>query len=149
MAADDTSWRKLFESEDVRKKLDLNRVLGFTKSLHHTKADLEKLLSVAIAEIEFLPKAGDKKKSIFCTGNVRFINAYKKAKPADKQKQLKTPFVGMHTNDPLTVDVYDIVDRRNKTISLKSWKVVFPFVLPITEDNVLILDGIVNKYLKK
>lgn len=147
--ADDKSWRKLFESEDVRKKLDLKRVLGLTKSLHHTKADLEKLLSVAIAEIEFLPKDGDEMKSVFCTGNVRFVNAYKRAKPADKQKQLRTPFVGMHTNDPFSVDVYDVEERRQKTVSLKSWKVVFPFVLPITEDNVLVLDGLVNRYLRK
>lgn len=147
--AGDKSWRKLFESEDVRKALKLDRAIGFVKQLRHTKADLEKLLSVAVAEIEFLPKDGDRMESVFCTGNVRFINAYKKAKPADKQKQLRSPFVGMHTNDPFSVDAYDVAERRQKTISLKSWKVVFPFVLPITEDNVLVLDGLVNRYLKK
>lgn len=55
----------------------------------------------------------------------------------------------MSTKDPNSVDVYDVVDRHIKTISLKSWKVVFPFVLPITEDNVLVLDSIVNKYAKQ
>lgn len=87
--------------------------------------------------------------SVFGTGNIRFMNVCKKARLADKQKQLQSPFVGMSTKDPNSVDVYDIVDGHVKTISLKSWKVVFPFVLPITEDNVLVLDSIVNKYAKQ
>ena len=142
-------WRKIFESEDVREKLDLKKILAFTQKLLHKKADLEKLLSVALVEIEFFPKDAKKAESVFCTGNVRFINVYKKARPADKQKQLRSPFVGMSTKDPTSVDVYDIVAGRVKTISLRSWKVVFPFVLPITEDNVLLLDSIVSKYTRR
>lgn len=140
------AWRKIFESEDVRKKIDLGKILAFTQKLLHNKADLEKLLSVALVEIEFFPKDADKAESVFCTGNIRFMNVCKKTRPADKQKQLHSPFVGMSTKDPASVDVYDVVDGHVKTISLRSWKVVFPFVLPITEDNVLVLDSIVNKY---
>lgn len=55
----------------------------------------------------------------------------------------------MSTKDPGSVDVYDLADGHIKTISLRSWKVVFPFVLPITEDNILLLDGIVSKYAKR
>lgn len=148
MAAD-REWRKMFESEDVRKKLDLGRILAFTQKLLHSKADLEKLLSVALVEIEFLPKDGKTTQSVFCTGNIRFMNVCRKTRPADKQKQLQSPFVGMSTKDPGSVDVYDVVDGHVKTVSLRSWKVVFPFVLPITEDNVLLLDGIVSKYAKR
>ena len=147
--AGDREWRKIFESEDVRNKIDLKKILAFTQKLLHRKADLEKLLSVALVEIEFLPKEADKAESVFCTGNIRFMNVCGKAKPVDKQKQLKSPFVGMSTKDPTSVDVYDVVARHVKTVSLKSWKVVFPFVLPITEDNVLLLDSIVNKYFKR
>ena len=147
--AADRKWRKIFESEDVRKKIDLNKILAFTQKLLHKKADLEKLLSIALVEIEFLPKDAKTMESVFCTGNIRFMNVCKKVRPADKQKQLQSPFVGMSTKDPNSVDVYDVVDGHIKTISLKSWKVVFPFVLPITEDNVLVLDSIVNKYAKQ
>lgn len=147
--AADRKWRKIFESEDVRKKIDLNKILAFTQKLLHKKADLEKLLSIALVEIEFLPKDAKTMESVFCTGNIRFMNVCKKARLADKQKQLQSPFVGMSTKDPNSVDVYDVVDGHIKTISLKSWKVVFPFVLPITEDNVLVLDSIVNKYAKQ
>jgi len=149
MAGDaDKKWRKIFESEDVREKIDLKRILSFTQNLLHRKADLEKLLSIALIELEFLPADSKTLKSIFCTGNIRFMNVFRKIKPADKQKQLQSPFVGIATKDPTSVDVYDITAGHVKTISLKSWKVVFPFVLPITEDNVLILDSIVNKYAK-
>lgn len=80
----DKKWRKIFESEDVRKKLDLNRILAFTQKLLHNKADLEKLLSIALVEIEFLPKDGKTMQSVFCTGNIRFMNVCKKTRLADK-----------------------------------------------------------------
>ena len=144
----DMKWRKIFESDDVRKKIDLSKILAFTQKLLHNKSDLEKLLSIALVEIEFLPKDSDRMESVFCTGNIRFMNVCQKTKLIDKQKQLRSPFVGIRTRDPLSVDVYDVASGHIKTISLKSWKVVFPFVLPITEDNVLLLDSIVNKYSK-
>ena len=147
--AADKKWRKIFESEDVRKKIDLKKILAFTQKLLHNKTDLEKLLSIALVEIEFLPKDSKSMTSVFCTGNIRFMNVCQKVKLTDKKKQLHSPFIGMSSKDPTSVDVYDIVDGHVKTISLKSWKVVFPFVLPITEDNVLVLDGIVNKYAKQ
>lgn len=148
MADAGRKWRKIFESKDVREKLDLKKILAFTQKLLHRKADLEKLLSVAVVELEFLPKDSKDFEALFCTGNIRFMNVCKKAKPADKQKQLHSPFVGISTKDPMSVDVYDVVAGHIKTVSLKSWKIVFPFVLPITEDNVLILDSIVSKYAK-
>lgn len=145
----DRKWRKIFESEDVRKKIDLDKIKAFTQKLLHNKTDLEKLLSVAVVEIEFLPKDAKTPESVFCTGNIRFMNVCKKSRPADKQKQLQSPFVGMATRDPGSVNVYDVVDGHVKTVSLRSWKVVFPFVLPITEDNVLVLDSIVNRYARR
>lgn len=145
----DRKWRKIFESEDVRKKIDLDKIKAFTQKLLHNKTDLEKLLSVAVVEIEFLPKDAKTPESVFCTGNIRFMNVCKKSRPADKQKQLQSPFVGMATRDPGSVNVYDVADGHVKTISLRSWKVVFPFVLPITEDNVLVLDSIVNRYARR
>ena len=84
--AADRKWRKIFESEDVRKKIDLNKILAFTQKLLHNKADLEKLLSIALVEIEFLPKDAKMMESVFGTGNIRFMNVCKKVRPADKQK---------------------------------------------------------------
>jgi hypothetical protein len=141
-------WRKLFESSDVKEKIDFKKILNLTESLLHNKKDLEKLLSVSIIELEFLPKDLDKRESIFCTGNIRFINVFKKIKLTDKKKQINSPFVGIKTKDANSVDVYDIIDKKIKTISLKSWKVVFPFIMPITEDNVLLLDSILNANFK-
>jgi hypothetical protein len=141
-------WRKLFESSEVKEKIDFKKILNLTESLLHNKKDLEKLLSVSIIELEFLPKDSDKRESIFCTGNIRFINVFQKIKLADKKKQINSPFVGIKTKDAYSVDVFDIIDKKIKTISLKSWKVVFPFIMPITEDNVLLLDSLLNANFK-
>ena len=52
--AADRKWRKIFESEDVRKKIDLNKILAFTQKLLHNKADLEKLLSIFESIYKFI-----------------------------------------------------------------------------------------------
>ena len=147
----DRTWRRLFEAREVKEKFDQAKIFALADTCLHNKKDLEKLLAVALLELEFLPKdakdAGEKK-ALFCTGNRLFANVFQAARPSDKKKRLKTPSAGMHTRDPLSVDVFDVVDGRVKTVSLRSWKVVLPFILPITTDNVLELDAVVNAYAK-
>lgn len=117
------------------------------RKLKHTKADLETLLANSIAEIEFKPKDSDKFQRIVCSSNVRFVNVFKALKKEDKEKRIKSRFEGIHTRDPRSVDAYDLVDGKRKTICLKSWRAV-NFVL-LTEDNVMVLDGLVRECLKK
>lgn len=117
------------------------------RKLKHTKADLETLLACSISEIEFKPKDSDRFQRMVCTSNIRFINIYKALKKEDKEKQLRSPFTGIRTKDRLSVDTYDLVDGKRKTISLKSWRAV-NFVM-LTEDNALVLDGLVRGCLGK
>jgi hypothetical protein len=117
------------------------------KNLKHTKADLETLLAFSISEIEFKPKNSDKFQRMVCTSNTRFINVYSALKDIDKRKKIRTPFIGIHTKDPNSVDTYDLVDGKRKTLCLKSWRAI-NFVM-LTEENVLVLDRLVNECLKK
>lgn len=117
------------------------------RKLRHTKADLETLLANSIAEIEFKPKDSDKFRRIVCSSNVRFVNVYKALKKDDKEKKIRSPFEGIHTRDSMSVDTYDLVDGKRKTICLKSWRAV-NFVM-LTEDNVLVLDRLVKECLSR
>jgi hypothetical protein len=117
------------------------------RNLKHTKADLETLLAFSISEIEFKPKNSDRFQRMVCTSNTRFINVYNVLKEADKRKKIKTPFIGIYTKDPKSVDTYDLVEGKRKTICLKSWRAI-NFVM-LTEENVLVLDRLVKECLKK
>jgi len=108
------------------------------------------MLAYNLVEIEFLPKDASNAKDyrrVLCTGNRRFINVFRAKKESDARKMLASPFVGIHTKDPFSVDAYDLVDGKIKTISLKSWKVVF-FVTFIPE-NVLVLNDIAKECIKR
>lgn len=147
----DRPWRKLFEAKEVREKIDVEAMCRAAEGYLHRKADLEKLLAGSILELEFLPVDAEngRMRAVFCTGNVRFANVFMAARPSDKKKMLKSPFIGLSSRDQASVEVFDVTDGRRKTIPLKSWKVVLPFVLPLTPKTVLPLDAIVNAYAKR
>ena len=117
------------------------------RKLKHTKLDLETLLANSIAEIEFKPRMSNDFQRIVCSSNIRFVNVFKALKKKDKEKKLASQFIGIHTKDPLSVDTYDLVEGKYKTVFLKSWRAV-NFVL-LTEDNVLVLDRLVRECLKR
>ena len=123
------------------------RSIELLKKLRHTKADLEILLANSIAEIEFKPKRGGDFTRIVCSSNVRFVNVYKALKKSDKAKKIRSPFAGIHTRDSFSVDTYDLVDGKRKTISLRSWRVVN--LVALTEDNVMVLDRLVRECLSR
>lgn len=117
------------------------------KNLKHTKADLETLLAFSISEIEFKPKNSNKFQRMVCCSNTRFIKVYSALKETDKRKKMNAPFIGIYTKDPQSVDTYDLVDGKRKTICLKSWRAI-NFVM-LTEENVLVLDKLVKECLKR
>lgn len=65
----------------------------------------------------------------------------------DKQKMLKLKSSGMHTKDSLSVNVWDLVDNKMKTVSLKSWQIMN--FITIREENLLLLDEVLRDILKK
>lgn len=137
-------WQVKHQNEDEWKKV-IASIDAILSSCKRTKEDLEKLLSVSILELEYLPNIPNAKPtSIFCTGNIRFINVNKKLNPNDKQSQLKSPFVGLKSDKYDTVMVYDLIDKKIKSIKLNSWHVVYPYVLTLSIDNVIYLDSIIN-----
>ena len=139
-------WKIKHQNEDEWQKViaSLDAILSSCK---RTKDDLEKLLGVSILELEYLPKEPNAKpKAIFCTGNIRFININKKLNPKDKQAQLKSPFVGLKSSKPDIVAVYDLMDKKIKSIKLNSWHVVYPYIMVLSQDNVIYLDSIVNTF---
>lgn len=66
---------------------------------------------------------------------------------ADKQKALKLKSNGIHTKDSTSVNVWDLVEDKMKTMSLKSWQIIN--FLTIREENILLLDEILHDILKK
>lgn len=115
--------------------------------LRHAKQDLELFLAHNIARIRFKTKSDGKYSEVVCTGNNRLMKVLMAVRNTDKVDLVKTPFVGIKTNDSASVTAYDIESNHLKTISLKSWEIL-EFVT-ITEENVLILDAIIRASISK
>lgn len=116
------------------------------EKLRHTKDDLELFLNFNIAEIIYLTKDGHQK-SIICTSNTPLINIFNTKKLADKQSFAKENSDGIKTKDRSSVDTWDLLENKRKTISLTSWQIVN--FISISPDNILILDKIFNELVKK
>lgn len=123
------------EAEDLQK----------WSKLKHNKADLELFLAFNIAELKFKTIDGADASGIF-TGNMPLIEVMQAAKVADKKKIAKKKAAAIRTKDPFSVDAWDLVDNKRKTVSLRSWQIVN--FLTISPKNVLVLDEVIKQILK-
>lgn len=114
--------------------------------LKHNKECLEAFLNYNIAEIAYKTKDGDDR-SVVCTANTTLIKIMSLKRKADKQKAMKLKSSGIHTKDSTSVNVWDLVEDKMKTMSLKSWQIIN--FLTIREENILLLDEILHDILKK
>ena len=113
--------------------------------LRHVKDDFELFLNFNIAEVEF--KAADGKDcKIICTSNTTLVELFSLAKDNERAKIAKKQSAGIKTRDKTSVDTWDLVENKRKTVKLKSWQIVN--FISITPENILILDELVRKLLK-
>ena len=123
-------------------KTDLDR----WKNLNHTKKDLETFLQFNIAEIHFKTKDG-KLKSIVCTSNKKLANLLNSNTKVEKQKVINTWYPMVSTTDPFSVNTFDLIDNKIKTIRLSFWSIIN--FISIHPHNILALDMIIRNILKK
>lgn len=113
--------------------------------LRHNKADFELFLNFNIAEIEF-KTADNRHAKIICTSNTTLIKLYSLIKEDDVKKTAKLKSDGIKTKDPSSIDTWDLVENKRKTVKLTSWQIVN--FISITPENILILDELIKKLLK-
>lgn len=116
------------------------------QKLKHNKEDLELFLGHTVAEISFVKLDGTSDK-IVCTANVALIKVFsaKKDKLKVKAKYLKT--TGMRSRKSNSVEVWDLIDNKQKTIALRQWQI--ENFITINEKNILVLDQLLHDALKK
>lgn len=124
------------EAEDIQK----------WSKLKHNKSDLELFLAFNIAELKFKTVDGADAYGIF-TGNMPLVEVMQAAKAADKKKIVKKKAAAIRTKDPFSVDAWDLVDNKRKTVSLRSWQIVN--FLTISPENILVLDEVIKQILKQ
>jgi len=132
------SGNKLLETEA--------RDIQMWSKLRHNKEDLELFLNNNIAEIKFKTKDG-KDTSIICTSNTTLVSVMSTKKKADKKKSVKLKSSGIKTHDSTSVNTWDLIDNKMKTMSLMSWQIMN--FITITPENILILDEVLTEILKK
>lgn len=132
------SGNKLLETEA--------RDIQMWSNLKHNKEDLELFLNNNIAEIKFRAKDG-KDSSIVCTSNMTLVKVMATKKKADKQKSVKATSRGIKTRDSTSVNTWDLIDNKMKTINLMSWQIMN--FITITPENILLLDEVATEILKK
>lgn len=137
--------KKLKESDNEILKNEANDLAKWSK-LKHSKSDLEFFLNFNIAQIDFFTKDG-KESSIVGTSNTTLIKIYSLKKDKDKKKLKGLKSDGMRTNDSTSVQIWDLIENKPKTIFLKSWQIMS--FISINEDNILLLDKLLNEFLKK
>ena len=113
--------------------------------LRHVKEDFELFLNFNIAEVEFKTADG-KDRKIICTSNTTLVELFSLAKDNERAKVAKKQSAGIKTRDKTSVDTWDLVENKRKTVKLKSWQIVN--FISITPENILILDELVRKLLK-
>ena len=76
------------------------------------------------------------------------VKIISETKKQNKQKiAKKIDGKGIITKDPFSVDSWDLLDNKRKTISLKSWQILN--YISISPKNVLVLDEVLKKILGK
>ena len=106
---------------------------------------MELFLAFNIAELKFKTVDGADASGIF-TGNMPLVEVMQAAKATDKKKIAKKKAAAIRTKDPFSVDAWDLVDNKRKTVSLRSWQIVN--FLTISPENVLVLDEVIKQILK-
>lgn len=118
-------------------------------ALRHTKEDLELFLNFNLAEIRFKTLDG-KDSTIVCTSNTTVIRLFSFAKDHDKEKLKQIASgdsKGIKTKNKRTIDTWDLIDNRIKTMSLSSWQIID--FISISPANMLDLHFMVNTLLKR
>lgn len=120
--------------------------LATWSKLKHNKQDLELFLNFNIAEIEFKTKS-DEKATVIGTANTSLVKVFSAKKDVDKQKAAKLKSSGMRTKDSTSVQIWDLVENKLKTIMLSAWSI--KNFISISEKNILVLDEVLRDLLKK
>ena len=120
--------------------------LATWSKLKHNKQDLELFLNFNIAEIEFKTKS-DEKATVIGTANTSLVKVFSTKKDVDKQKAAKLKSSGMRTKDSTSVQIWDLVENKPKTIMLSAWSI--KNFISINEKNILVLDEVLRDLLKK
>ena len=120
--------------------------LATWSKLKHNKQDLELFLNFNIAEIEFKTKS-DEKATVIGTANTSLVKVFSAKKDVDKQKAAKLKSSGMRTKDSTSVQIWDLVENKPKTIMLSAWSI--KYFISISEKNILVLDEVLRDLLKK
>ena len=121
--------------------------IALWSKLKHNKEDLQLFLNHNIAEISFVTNDGSESQGIF-TSNMALVKIISETKKQNKQKiAKKIDGKGIITKDPFSVDSWDLLDNKRKTISLKSWQILN--YISISPKNVLVLDEVLKKILGK
>ena len=120
--------------------------LATWSKLKHNKQDLELFLNFNIAEIEFKTKS-DEKATVIGTANTSLVKVFSAKKDVDKQKAAKLKSSGMRTKDSTSVQIWDLVENKPKTIMLSAWSI--KNFISISEKNMLVLDEVLRDLLKK
>ena len=116
------------------------------QKLKHNKEDLELFLNHNVAEIKFLKSDGSESK-VFGTSNVALIKVFSAKKDKDKIKAKYLNSSGMRSKKSNSVEIWDLIENKQKTMILKSWQI--ENFITISEKNVLILDQVLHDILKK
>ena len=120
--------------------------LATWSKLKHNKQDLELFLNFNIAEIEFKTKS-DEKATVIGTANTSLVKVFSTKKDVDKQKAAKLKSSGMRTKDSTSVQIWDLVENKPKTIMLSAWSI--KNFISISEKNILVIDEVLRDLLKK
>ena len=120
--------------------------LATWSKLKHNKQDLELFLNFNIAEIEFKTKS-DEKATVIGTANTSLVKVFSAKKDVDKQKAAKLKSSGMRTKDSTSVQIWDLVENKPKTIMLSTWSI--KNFISISEKNILVIDEVLRDLLKK
>lgn len=124
----------------------LNDLSKWSK-LRHTKEDLELFLQFHIAQLKFKTLKGEKRE-IICTSNSSLINVFNSKKDDKKRKEKALANAsGIRTKDLTSINTYDLVEKKIKTIPLNYWFLMD--FLALEKENIIILDDILKEALKK
>ena len=116
------------------------------QKLKHNKEDLELFLNHNVAEIKFLKSDGSESE-VFGTSNVALIKVFSAKKDKDKIKAKYLNYSGMRSKKSNSVEIWDLIENKQKTMILKSWQI--ENFITINEKNILILDQVLHDILKK
>lgn len=138
---------QLANSDDEIKKNMSSEIAQWSK-LKHIKPDLEFMLGNVICELQF-KTTKNKIENIYCTSNIPLIKAINSTNKEDVSKHLSSKFSGIKSNDKHSIDTWDLIDNKQKTIPLIEWHIVMPHIITLDSKNIKILHKLLQKILNK